>query len=35
MFGGMVVFFMSHKGLATIGDWVVLPIHLFLREYCP
>ena len=33
-FGSMVIFLMSQKGSATIGNWVVPSICLFLGEYC-
>ena len=33
-FGGMIVLFMGCEGPAAIGDQVILPICLFLGEYC-
>ena len=30
----MIVLFMNGEGLATIGNWVVLPIFLFWGKHC-
>ena len=32
-FGRMIVLVMGCEGLAAIGDWVILPVCLFLGKY--
>ena len=33
-FGRMIVLLMSSESSSTIGNWVILPICLFLGKYC-